>query len=228
MLSGRSTYKASAPAQPPMAMDAGRPSAREAIMAGGVALAFWGVAALGGWIAALFGPHGYESLGQIGIARMIGLAFGGMVAMAGLWLGLDFARLTRRGWLDYQQRLAEWHDATIASWEAQGGQSVEELTSEWELRADKPDEVWWFITAMHRAVQSGQSAPWALRRVCDEGVWVGNRKLAINTNQARLMVDNLATMGYIVGRTERHPGRWVPATLDDAAELYDRNARKVL
>lgn len=228
MLSGRSTYKASTPAPPPMAMDAGKPSAREAIFAGGVALAFWGVAALGGWLAALFGPHGYESLGEIGIARMIGLAFGALVGGAGLWLGVDFARLTRRGWLDYQQRLADWHDATLEAWQSQGGQAVEELTNEWELRADKPDEVWYFITAMHRAVQQGQDAPWALRRVCEDGVWMGNRKLAINTNQARLMVDNLATMGYITGRTERHPGNWVPSSLDQAAEIYDRNAKKVL
>jgi hypothetical protein len=228
MLSGRSSYKATAPAAPPMAMDAGKPSAREAMFAGGVALAFWGVAALGGWIAALFGPHQYETLGAIGIARGIGLAFGALVGLSGLWLGLDFARLTRRGWLDYQQRLADWHAVTIEAWEQQGGQIVEEQSNEWELRADKPDEVLWFLVAMHRAAVGGNEAPWALRRVCDEGVWVGNRKIAINTNQARLMVDNLATMGLITGRTERHPGRWVPATLDDAVTLYERNSKKVL
>lgn len=228
MLSGRSTYKASAPATPPMAMDAGKPSAREAMFAGGVALAFWGIAALGGWLASLFGPHGYESIGDIGIARLIGLAFGGLVGCAGLWLGTDFARLTRRGWLDYQQRLADWHEVALSAWEAGQGQVVEELTNEWELRADKPDEVWYFITAMHLAVQSGQEAPWALRRVCDEGVWIGNRKLAINTNQARLMADNLATMGLITGRTERHPGSWAPATLEDAASKFVANSKKVL
>jgi len=42
------------------------------------------------------------------------------------------------------------------------------------------------------------------------------------------MVDNLSTMGLIRGRTERHPGAWVPETLDDAAELYDKNAKRVL
>lgn len=228
MLSGRSTYKASTPAAPPMDLNSGKPSGRDALVAGGVTVAFWAAAAAGGWIAALFGPHQYETLGSIGIARMIGYAFGMLVGVAGLWLGVDFARLTRRSWLDYYRRLAEWHEVTADSWQQQGGQAVEELTNEWELRADKPDEVWYFITAMHRAVQQGQDAPWALRRVCEDGVWMGNRKLAINTNQARLMVDNLATMGYITGRTERHPGNWVPSSLDQAAEIYDRNAKKVL
>lgn len=228
MLSGRASYKATAPAAPPMAMDAGKPSAREAILSGGVALAFWGVAALGGWLAALFGPHGYETMGEIGIARAIGLAFGGLVGLAGLGLGVDFARLTRRGWVEYQRRLADWHEATLAAWERAEGQAVEELTTEWELRADKPDEVWWFITAMHYAVGQGQEAPWALRRITDEGVWFGNRKLAINTNQARLMADNLAAMGLITGRTERHPGNWAPTTLEDAADRFIANAKKVL
>jgi hypothetical protein len=138
-------------------------------------------------------------------------------------------RLSR--WISGGGRVEEWrarHAVALDAFQAQGGQAVEELTNEWELRADKPDEVWYFITAMHRAVQAGQDAPWVLRRVCEEGVWMGNRKLAINTNQARLMVDNLATMGYITGRTERHPGNWVPDTLDTAAEIYDRNAKKVM
>lgn len=228
MLSGRSTYKATAPAAPPMGLDAGKPNARDALLSGGVMLAFWGVAALGGWLAALFGPHGYETLSELGMARLIGWGFGALVGLFGLALGVDFARLTRRGWLDYQRRLNEWHDAAIDAYASQGGQVVEEQSNEWELRADKPDEVWYFITAMHRASRQGDDAPWALRRVTEEGVWMGNRKLAINTNQARLMVDNLSTMGLIRGRTERHPGTWVPETLDDAAELYDKNAKRVL
>jgi len=228
MLSGRSTYKATAPATPPMDLDSGKPNARDALLSGGVMVAFWGAAALGGWLAALFGPHGYEGLGEICVARLIGWAFGLAVGLSGFLLGLDFARITRRSWLSYERRKEEWQDATLAAWEQSQGQFVEEHTNEWELRADKPDEVWYFISAMHRAVQAGQDAPLALRRVTEEGVWMGNRKLAINTNQARLMVDNLATMGYITGRTERHPGNWVPDTLDKAAEIYDRNAKKVL
>jgi hypothetical protein len=228
MLSGRSTYKATAPAAPPMALDAGKPHARDAILSGGVTLAFWGVAALGGWIAALFGPHGYEGLGEIGAARLIGWAFGMAVGLAGFGLGLDFARLTRRGWIDYSRRLEEWHTVAVDAWQQQGGQATEELTDEWELRADKPDEVWWFITAMHSQVQTGQEAPWALRQITTEGVWFGYRKIAINTNQARLMVENCAAMGLIAGRSERHPGRWVPASLEDAALLFERNAKKVI
>lgn len=228
MLSGRSTYKATAPAAPPMAMDAGKPTAREAMLSGGVALAFWGVAALGGWVASLFGPHGFEGLGEIGVARWIGLAFGCLVGLAGLALGLDFARLTRKGWLDYQERLADWHAVALEAWERSEGQATEELTNEWELRADKPDEVWWFITAMHAQVQQGQEAPWVLRSITSDGVWFGNRKLAINSNQARLMVDNCATMGLITGRTERHPGNWKPATLEEAAEIFSRNGKKVM
>lgn len=227
MLTGRSSYKATAPAPPPMDLDSGKPNARDALLTGGVTLAFWAAAAAGGWIAALFGPHGYETIGEIGIARLIGFAFGMLVGCAGLVLGIDFARLTRRSWISYERRKEEWQDAALTAWEQQRGQVVEEQSNEWELRADKPDEVWYFITAMHRAARQGQDAPWALRRL-EEGVWMGTRKLAINSNQARLMVDNLATMGLIRGRTERHPGTWVPETLDDAAELYDRNAKRVM
>lgn len=228
MLSGRSTYKATAPATPPMALDAGKPHAKDALLSGGVTLAFWGVATLGGWLASLFGPHAFEGIGEIGVPRMIGFGFGLIVGLAGLGLGLDFARLTRRGWLDYQERLQEWHAVAVDAYQQQGGQVQEELTNEWELRADKPDEVWWFITAMHNQVQAGSDAPWVLRQITAEGVWFGNRKIAINTNQARLMVENCATMGLITGRTERHPGRWVPESLDDAAMIFERNAKKVI
>lgn len=228
MLSGRATYKASAPAAPPMALDSGRPAARDAILSGGVMLAFWGVAAVGGWLAALFGPHGYETLGEIGPARLIGWSFGLIIGLAGFALGFDFARLTRRGWLDYQRRLDDWHAVAVEAYQQQGGQVTEEQTNEWELRADKPDEIWYFITAMHRAQLGGDDAPWAIRRITDEGVWLGNRKLAINTNQARLMVQNLEAIGLIAGRTERHAGRWTAASLDDAIVLFERNAKKVL
>jgi hypothetical protein len=228
MLSGRSSSKMTAPAAPPMNLDSGKPTPRDAITTGGVTLACWAAAALGAWIAVAFGPRGYEALGDIGIGRGIGLSLGALMALTGLWIGADFARLSRRGWVSYQDRLEEWHAVTANAWEAQGGQIVEEHSNEWELRADKPDEVLWFITAMHRAAHEGHDAPWALRRVCDEGVWIGNRKIAINTNQARLMVDNLATMGLITGRTERHPGRWVPQTLEDAVTIFERNGKKVL
>lgn len=228
MLSGRSTYKATAPAQPPMGMDAGKPSARDALFAGGVTVAFWAAAAVGGWLAALFGPHGYEGLGDIGAPRLIGWGFGLLLGLAGFWLGLDFARLTRRGWLDYQQRLADWHAAAIDAYTAGGGQVTEELTNEWELRADRPDQVWFFITAMHQLASQGQDAPWALRRLVEDGVWLGGRKLAINTHQARLMVGNLETMGLIVGRSERQAGRWAPESIDEALALFERGAKKVL
>jgi hypothetical protein len=228
MLTGRSSYKATAPATPPMSLDSGKPTPRDALLTGGVTLACWLGAALGAWVSVAFGPHGYEGFGDIGLGRSIGAALGGLMTLTGLWIGTDFARLSRRGWVSYQNRLEEWHDIVAASWEAQGGQMVEEASNEWELRADKPDEVWYFITAMHRAAMEGRDAPWALRRVTEEGVWMGNRKIGINTNQARLMVDNLTTMGLITGRTERHPGQWVPATLDDAVTLYERNAKKVL
>jgi hypothetical protein len=228
MLSARSSSKLTAPAQAPMSLDSGKPTPRDALLVGGVTLACWAAAAVGAWIATLFGPHGYEEISSIGLGRAIGMGLGLLMAGTGLWIGIDFARLTRRGWVSYQDRLEDWHTIVANSWEAQGGQVVEEHSNEWELRADKPDEVWWFITAMHRAAVEGREAPWALRRVTEEGVWIGNRKIAINTNQARLMVDNLVQMGYITGRTERHPGRWVPATLDDAAAIYDRNAKKVL
>lgn len=228
MLSGRSTYKATAPAAPPMSLDSGKPTPRDALMTGGVTLACWLGAALGGWLVVAFGPHGYEGFGDIGVGRGIGVGLGFLMVSTGLWIGVDFARLSRRGWRDYYNRLADWHEIAAASWEAQNGQVVEEASNEWELRADKPDEVWWFITAMHLAVQGGSEAPWALRRITEEGVWVGGRKIAINTNQARQMADNLATMGLITGRTERHPGNWVPATLEDAAAKFVANSKKVL
>jgi hypothetical protein len=228
MLTGRNSYKATAPAAPPMDLNRGEPTPRAALLVGGVTIACWVAAAIGAWVATLFGPHGYERLGDIGLGRGVGATLGALMALTGLWIGFDFARLTRRGWVSYQDRLDEWHAITATSWEAQGGQVVEEQSNEWELRADKPDEVLWFIVAMHRAIHEGREAPWALRRVCDEGVWLGNRKIDINTNQARQMADNLATMGLIAGRTERHPGRWVPQNLDDAVEVFVRNGKKVL
>jgi hypothetical protein len=226
MLAGRSSSRVTAPAAPLMDYNTGQLDA--------VTLArLFGLAAVGllvgvfpgSAIALLCRPSPY---GEWGAWSVLGFALGGSWALCGMllaWWALGEWYAERRA---FRRRQDEAFALELELRESQGGVIVEEQSNEWELRADKPDEVWWFITAMHRAAVEGREAPWALRRVTEEGVWIGNRKIAINTNQARLMVDNLVQMGYITGRTERHPGRWVPATLDDAAVIYDRNAKKVL
>jgi hypothetical protein len=226
MLSGRSTYKTTAPAAPLIDYNTGRLEPRAIVW-------IFGIAAVG--LLVLFVPGGAlmilcqpPAYGDWGAWRILGFVAGGALAVLGVmvfWWPVSELRAERRA---FRARQDESFETDIELRRQQGGVIVEEASNEWELRADKPDEVWWFITAMHRAVQGGHDAPWALRRVTDEGVWVGHRKIAINTNQARLMVDNLATMGLIRGRTERHPGQWVPETLDDAAELFDKNGTKVL
>jgi hypothetical protein len=226
MLSGRSTQRTTAPAAPLMDYNTGQlDAATLARLFGLAALGLLLGAFPGSALALLCRPSAYEAWGAwsvLGFALGTSWAFGG-AALATWSLGEWHAE--RRA---FRQRQREAFELELELREAQGGVIIEEHSNEWELRADKPDEVLWFLVAMHRAAQEGREAPWALRRVCDEGVWVGNRKIAINTNQARLMVDNLATMGLITGRTERHPGQWVPATLDDAVSLYERNSKKVL
>lgn len=226
MLSGRSSYRTTAPAAPLVDYNTGKLEPRAMVWV-------FGMAALG--LLVLFVPGAALAIacrppeyGDWGAWRLLGFATGGALSLLGLtvfWWPVSELRAERR---EFRERQRVSFDTDIELRHQQGGVVVEEVSNEWELRADKPDEVWYFITAMHWAVAQGQDAPWALRRITDEGVWLGNRKLAINTNQARQMVDNLATMGFIRGRTERHPGNWVPETLDAAVELYDRNAKKVL
>ena len=226
MLSGRSSSKISAPAAPLMDYNTGQlDAATLARLFGLAALGLLLGVFPGGAVALLCRPSPY---GEWGAWSVLGFALGNSWALCGLllaWWSLGEWRAERRA---FRNRQEESFALEMELRHAQGGVIVEEHSNEWELRADKPDEVLWFLVAMHRAAHEGHDAPWVLRRVCDEGVWIGNRKIAINTNQARWMVDNLASMGLIAGRTERHPGRWVPQTLEDAVGIFERNGKKVL
>ena len=226
MLTARSTQRTTAPA--PALMDYNTGQLDAATLA-----RLFGLAALGlllgvfpgSAVALLCRPSAY---GEWGAWSVLGFALGVSWALGGAALAtwsLGEWHAERRA---FRQRQREAFALELELREAQGGVVIDETSNEWELRADKPDEVLWFIVAMHRAALEGREAPWALRRVTEEGVWLGNRKIDINTNQARLMADNLATMGLITGRTERHPGRWTAQSLDDAVEVFVRNGKKVL
>ena len=226
MLSGRASYKSTTPAQPLIDYNTGRLEPRALLWIFGIALGGVLAGILPG-TALLIALRPPEYGAWSGWA-MFGSVIGGLWAFIGgcafVWPLYEWGTERRA----FRERQAESFSTDLELRRSQGGVVVEEVSTEWELRADKPDEVWWFITAMHRAVLGGDEAPWALRRVTEDGVWVGSRKIAINTHQARLMAQGLETMGLIAGRTERHAGRWTPETLDDALALFERNSKKVL
>lgn len=152
----------SRPATPPMNLDAGKPEAREAFFNSGLTLVFLLFAAIGAWLASLFGAHQGESLipgdyDFIGVPRGIGFAFGWALALFAVQNAFTYSKLTRLGWVSYYRRLDDWHNMILSAYEDTGGQETLEQLSIYEINPKVPSNVLSLALAVHQRVTHSPS-----------------------------------------------------------------------
>lgn len=145
----------SRPASPPMNLDAGRPEAKEAFFNSGLTFLFLLFAAIGAWIASLFGAHRGESLlpggyDFIGFPRVVGFIFGWGLAIFSAQNALTYSKLTRLGWKSYYKRLEDWHNVILNAYEVAEGQEVIEQTNIYEVNPKIPSDVLAIALSVHQ------------------------------------------------------------------------------
>lgn len=221
MITGRTGQRTTAPAQPLMDFEAGRGDPHKlawaaAFAAGGLLI----VLPLGGALMIVCRPPEY---GDWGGWALLGFWVGIGVMVLGVTLALvpmiDYLLDAHR----HRLRMHQAFELELELRKQAGGVVVHEEFEEFSFYAERPNDMLLIITALtRRAAAEPQWRP-SIANLIDEGIWVGRRKLGnVNTSQARKILGELATMGFIVGRTDGAAGEWVYKELDAAVDRYEQ------
>jgi hypothetical protein len=226
------------PATTPVNLDTGKPEIFDLIKIGLSGASCILASALGLWVAAAFGSHTpFEAIFSfaqpgtefIGWWRVIGW-FAGWALGVTFWLfGYGFYSTFADMVAEYRawrMRVDQWNDAALAAYNAQGGVETEQTYTEWEMQADNLQHVLLTAIGLHNRIQSGKT--FSINGLYNDGLilW-GDHQRKFGTfataHQARLMLDRLAELKVIEGRSESVAGRWLPETLDETIETIERN-----
>jgi hypothetical protein len=214
-----------------MNLDIGRLTVLEAIHVGALAVGALAVGAVGGLLAQAAMPGRYQTFAEVGGFRFWFLLFGVSVALVGFGLACVVSWLSVRSWLRYEERLADWHDVSIAAYEGADGASTETTVTMWELSATNPLHVLGAALAV-QARQSGSAGAPSVRSLQGD-MWLPSPdgKMVnlgeVNTTQAQRMSDVFTQLGLIEGKGARKAGRWVPDDAGKVLELVAANWHKV-
>jgi signal transduction histidine kinase len=194
--SGREYTQIKRPIAPPMDLDGGRLNALQAALAGGFVLAALLLASFGGWIVIRSWAVAYLGVAIGLVLFLVGAAFG----VAVLWISLG-------EWADHRSRVADWHNAALLAYEANGAETVEHV-SEWAFSADNPAHVLIAALTVARRLSEGADAPWSVRSL-QGPVFIGSRRVgSLSKLQAENMGQKFVRLGLVDGRAERVAGSW--------------------
>lgn len=197
------------PIDPPVTLDDGQLDIQRAAMAGAFVLAALAVAALGFWLV-----HVGSSIG----AYIVGF-FGLGVSLVALTIGGCVFYVVLSEWLDRRRRVEEWHIATLAAWQQQGGAETIEQVSEWALSIDNPGHVLMAALYVHMRRVNGEETPYSTRSLVGPVLIAGRRAGELSKPGAEQMGRRFAELGLIAGRSEGRAGEWVPQSADEVIEI---------
>ncbi len=125
----------------------------------------------------------------------------------------------------YRRRQYDGFKLEMKLREKAGGVVTVEKFEEWQFYAQRPNDMVLIITAWTRRAATDPHFRPSIGMLVDEGVWLGNRKLGdVNTNQARLILGQLAEMGFITGRDKGAGGEWAYDSVDEALSRFEKKA----
>lgn len=187
---------------PPVDLDAGALSVAQALGAFGFCLGALLVACLGAWLARWLLWPGL-------VLFVVGVAFGLVV----LYVAVT-------AWLDHRSRLRDWHELSLDSFAASGGEVVEHI-SEYEMSSQNAAHVLLAALWVHRRLSDDtlSGVPWSVRGLAGPVFVGGSRVGNISKGQAEELGRMFARLGLVAGRAPGTAGDWLPRSADDVLEL---------
>lgn len=221
MVNMRTGERATAPAAPLMDYETGRADPRKLVFA--VALSALGIIVIlpiGATLAILTSSGIYSNAWAM-LGHIVGWALG--------VLGFVVAAVPTSDYLLdgalYRRRQQDGFKLEMELRKKAGGVVTVEKFEEWQFYAQRPNDMVLIITAWTRRAATDPHFRPSIGILVDEGVWLGNRKLGdVNTNQARLILGQLAEMGFITGRDKGAGGEWAYDSVDEALIRFERRA----
>jgi hypothetical protein len=187
---------------PPVDMGAGRFESKSGALSAAFSVGMFLIAVIGFFLCTWSWPS--EPFQPWTPVRFGGLAFGVTLIVAGGLFGFMAAKLTLRGWQEYQDYLFDQRQVYLNAYEAQGGQTVESEVRVDTLRPDDPGD---YILALVYAYISGKHSIEDLRGP----VLIGSRHLTrvglISKPAAERFGRLFSAHGVVVGREERKAGQ---------------------
>lgn len=212
------------PAAAPMNLDVGRVEPHEAARLLLLTLGCLSVSPVGALVALVAAPSGYDDWS---IIRVIFCIFGSLVAGLSLASAITVWVLMRRDWLEYRQRLTDWHYAALEAFERSGGVEQRREIAAWELSASQPLHVLAAALSVQRRIAAGENNPFSVRSLEGPCFLGGVRLGDIQAAEAERISKIFADIGLIQGRGERKAGKWAAAGADEVLELVAGNWQKV-
>ena len=197
----------------PMNLDIGRMTVLEAAQVGMLALVALFIATLAIGIARVAGPG--EAWSTLHPLRQAVAIFAWSVALMSGGLSAVVVWLTVATWMDYRNRIADYHALYLDLMQA--GEAVETETTihEWELSPSRAIHILAVAVAIHQRVQAGDTTPWSVRGLTGP-TWLGRLRLGdVPAGRAQEMTNALEQLGLIADRGPRKAGSWQPRSTDD-------------
>lgn len=220
MVNMRTGERATAPAAPLMDYETGRSDPRKLVWA--IALSSFGILIVtpaGVALAILCSEGAFTGNGWALLGHIVGWALG--------VLGFVVAAVPTSDYLLdaalYRRRQHDAFKLEMRLREKAGGVVTVEKFEEWQFYAQRPNDMVLVIAALTRRAASDPHFRPSIGLLVEEGIWLGNRKLGdVNTNQARLILEQLSEMGFITGRDKGASGEWAYDSVDEALTRYER------
>lgn len=192
------------PAQAPINLEVKQVDALHLVALGGIAL---GALCLAGGAAALLFVAPAAALLWLMVVV-------GSVVLAALLFWLISSEVQAR--IRHNAMIMEWHAVMMEAHHNAGGIETETHTSAWELHADNPAHVLIAAIILHNRVASGESLS---VRACEGAMFLHGRRIGdLTRGGAASMLNRLAAMGLIEGRSPRSAGEWVAKSESEIVE----------
>ena len=221
---GATLTEAVRPVRSQMDLDVGRLNPREAVQLVSLTVGALFVATLAALLTWVAWPKEFESWGMV---RLVFVVFGFALAGLAVGFGVMVARLTLDDWLEYRQRLNEWHDVAIAAYQANQGREVVKQLTVWDMSPAMPLHVLGVALSRHRLVQQGADTPWSVRALEGPVMLSGRRLGSVSKSSAEEFSRDMAKLGLVAGRGPGRAGEWVPRSESEVVELVVSNWRKL-
>lgn len=218
----RQGERVTAPATPLMDYETGRADPRKLVWAAGLsALGIIVILPLGATLAILCSGGAFTGNGWALLGHVVGWALG--------VLGIVVAAVPTSDYLLdgalYRRRQQAAFKLELELRKKAGGVVTSEKFEEWQFYAQRPNDMVLIIAAFTRRKATDPYFRPSIGDLTEDGVWIGNRKLGnVNTNQARLILEQLAEMGFITGREKGTSGDWVYDSVDEALTRFERKS----